>query len=635
MQRTFTTTTALAAVMAAAGGLLAPAAAQAQTRPYAGTGAYDEVQQTSVAPGQTVDNGGGSDYHGDMSQTSIQAGGIHPDDPRSPDPDGVTSQDNALAAASTDQARIQNAKSARRRPSIFDHTTPDERHFVVAPYIEAGQVVDATLSPTSDVTTYSVFAAGIDAAIEGRNNQGTLALRIERRQGWGKAGSDWAVSGIGRASSSIIQDALRIDVAGYADKTRIDGSGAVLPGVGTSDSVAQTYTIVGGPSFSTDLGQVKLDGHYHIGYSSVGTPGALTVGGGAVAADVFSHSTVHDANLRASVRPGDVLPVGLALEQGFYQENISNLDQLARDWHVRGEVTVPIGDGLALVGGIGYERVLVAGRDAQRAPGTGAPLLDSSGRILADYSKPRQIALDTQGLIWDAGVTWRPSPRTDFEAHVGRRYGQFGGYGKFTYHPTGRQTLNLLVYNNLSGFGGQVTNSLFNLPTQFSVYRDGLTGNISPCVGSNSGGDCLSGSLGSVRSTVYRSRGITAAYSLDLGHIQTGLGAGYDRRTYVAAPGTVVASLDGKTDNYYWVATFVTAELSPHSSLNTTLDAYWFQSGVALNSDVATVRATSVYNYAFSRHLSASAAVSVEGVNRQALEDVWGASGKVGVRYTF
>ena len=76
-------------------------------------------------------------------------------------------------------------------------------------------------------------------------------------------------------------------------------------------------------------------------------------------------------------------------------------------------------------------------------------------------------------------------------------------------------------------------------------------------------------------------------------------------------------------------------EFDVHSSLSNTLDLYWFQTGAVLGSDAVTIRATSVYSYLFTKHLSASAAASVEGVNRQALADVWSASAKVGMRYTF
>ena len=623
MPRSTELATVFAAILAVAGGVLAQPALAASAAEPAPTLAVDPTVGT-----------GTDHYETDLSQTLIKPSGLSQEDPDGEPPAELTSSQKAQALGDSEQSRIQSLKKYRRRPTIFDHTTPGERHLIIAPFIEVGQVVDAVLTPTSDVTTYSMFAAGVDAAVEGRNNQGVVSLRIERRQGWGKVASGWSTSGLARASSSIIKDALRLDVAGYATQVRLDGAGTALPGSGPTDALTQTYTVYGGPSLNTDIGQVKVDGHYRIGYSSIGTPTSPTAPVG-TGADIFSHSTVQEATLGAKVRPGDMAPIGFGVNGGFYQENISNLDQLARDFHGRGEATVMLADDLALTGGVGYESVRVASRDALRDPVTGTPVYGADGRMLTDFSKPRQIAMDNEGMIWDAGVTWRPSPRTQFEAVVGRRYGDIGGYGRFTYHPTSRQSVNLLVYNNLGGFGGQMANSLTNLPTQFTVYRDGITGNIASCVSAATGGTCVSGAMGIVRSTVYRSRGLTAAYSIDLGTTQVGLGAGYDHRTYIAAPGTALAALNGKSDNYYWASAYMAHEFDVHSSLSNTLDLYWFQTGAVLGSDAVTIRATSVYSYLFTKHLSASAAASVEGVNRQALADVWSASAKVGMRYTF
>ena len=43
------------------------------------------------------------------------------------------------------------------------------------------------------------------------------------------------------------------------------------------------------------------------------------------------------------------------------------------------------------------------------------------------------------GLIWDAGVMWRPSRRTSLESYVGRRYGTMSYHGTFAYAPSSRE----------------------------------------------------------------------------------------------------------------------------------------------------------------------------------------------------
>ena len=39
-----------------------------------------------------------------------------------------------------------------------------------------------------------------------------------------------------------------------------------------------------------------------------------------------------------------------------------------------------------------------------------------------------------------------------------------------------------------------------------------------------------------------------------LGRLQAGIGAGYDRRKFIAAPGTILASANGLTDENWWVS---------------------------------------------------------------------------------
>ena len=72
---------------------------------------------------------------------------------------------------------------------------------------------------------------------------------------------------------------------------------------------------------------------------------------------------------------------------------------------------MPVTPSLSLVGGVGYEDVEVSSRDALRDI-NGDPVLGSDGRIVTDEGSARQIAFEADGLIWDAGVVWRPSRRT-------------------------------------------------------------------------------------------------------------------------------------------------------------------------------------------------------------------------------
>jgi hypothetical protein len=505
----------------------------------------------------------------------------------------------------------------------------------ITPYIEAAQVATAQLSPVHDTLTYTTLAAGVDLSVRGRNTQAAASLRYERRIGYGNSPSGDVVSGVARASAALVPHTLTIEGGALATRTRIDSNGSSTIGtpLGNGNS-AQLYSLYAGPMLTTHAGDVAITGTYLLGYTQVGTDNGIALAPGGPAVDVFDHSVAHNAQLHAGVRAGDVLPVGLGLGGGFYQEDISNLDQRVRDINLRADVTLPVSSDVALVGGIGYEKVQVSSRDALR-DGAGNPVIGSNGRYVTDSSAPRIMAYDTSGLIWDAGVMWRPSRRTALEAHVGRRYGTISYYGSFAYSPNSRSSVNVAVYDNVSGFGGQLNRALAGMPTQFEAARNPLTGDLSTCLVSLEKGNCLGGVLGSVRSATFRGRGVMASYGISLGSLQAGIGAGYDRRKFIAAPGTVLASANGLTDENWWVSANVSGRIDARSSFGANVSAKWFDTNIGTGGSGSAFSASGAYNRNLTDNLTATAALGIEGINQQALADVWSASALLGVRYSF
>lgn len=504
----------------------------------------------------------------------------------------------------------------------------------IQPYIEVAQIIDAELSPGSDTLTYTTLAAGVDAHVNGRNNAASVSLRYERRFGYGRAEDSDTISGVARASLGVVQQSVRFDAGAMAQRTRVEANGASVGApIDRGDNVSNIYSVYAGPSVSTHAGDVKIDGHYHIGYTKVTAPDSLVAAPGAAPVDVFDSSVVHNAELHLGTRPHDVLPVGLGVGAGYYQEDVSNLDQRVKDFHARADVTVPVGQSVALVGGIGYEDVEISSRDAVLVGGV--PVVGSDGRYVTDKSVPRRIAYEADGIIWDVGVLWKPSPRTSLEAHVGRRYGSTSVYGTFGWAPSRRQSVNISVYDNVAGFGGQVNRALESLPTQFQAIRNPLSGDITNCVASLDQGSCLGGALGSIRSSTFRARGVAATWGLDLGRIQTGVGVGYDRRRFFAAPGTILASANGVVDENVWLAAYVDAQLDQRSSLSGNIYANWFQSGFAATGDATAIGATVAYRRWLTNRLSGSLALGIDGINRQYEDDYWTASALAGLRYSF
>lgn len=504
----------------------------------------------------------------------------------------------------------------------------------ITPYIEAAQILDAELAPGNDTLTYTALAAGVDAQINGRNNAASVSARYERRFGYGRAENSDTISGVARASLGVIGQSVRFEAGAMAQRTRVEGNGgAVSAPIERGDSVGKIYSLYAGPAVSTHAGDVKIDANYRIGYTKVTEPDALVVTPGAAPVDIFDSSVVHSADIRAGTRPGEALPVGVGAGAGFYQEDVSNLDQRVRDFHARADVTVPVTQSLAVVGGIGYEDVEISSRDAVIVGGL--PVTGPDGRLVTDKSTPRRIAYAAEGLIWDVGVMWKPSTRTSLEAHIGRRYGSTSYFGTFSWTPSMRQSVNISVYDNVAGFGGQVNRALANLPTQFQAIRNPLTGDVTGCVASLEQGSCLGGALGSLRSSTFRARGVAATYAIELGRISTGIGAGYDRRTFFAAPGTILASANGVIDENFWLAAYLNMQLDQRSNLSTNIYANWFQSGFAGTGDASALGATLAYRRSLTNRLSGTVALGIDGINRQFEDDYWTASALAGVRYSF
>jgi hypothetical protein len=264
------------------------------------------------------------------------------------------------------------------------------------------------------------------------------------------------------------------------------------------------------------------------------------------------------------------------------------------------------------------------------------PVVDARGRFVTDKSAPRQIAYDTDGLIWDVGVMWRPSTRTSAEAHIGKRYDSTTYYGSFAWAPSSRSSVNVSVYDGITGFGGQLTNALAALPTDFVANRNAITGDVTGCVASLQGNNCLVGVLGSIRSAVSRGRGINASYARQIGRMSAGIGAGYDRRKFIAAPGTVLAAANGVVDESYWLAAYLSGQIDGRSNFNVNAYANWLTSGVAGAGDATVLGASAAYRRYLIDGLSANAAVGIDHLDGSvAGQNLTTASALLGLRYDF
>ncbi|GAA5057399.1 hypothetical protein GCM10023208_22830 [Erythrobacter westpacificensis] len=507
----------------------------------------------------------------------------------------------------------------------------------VAPYIEASQVISAQLQPGDDVLTYTQLAAGVDATIAGRNSAASASLRYERDIGYGDALDSDTVSGIARASLSLYRQGITLEAGGLASRTSVDGSGFSSVGqiAGNEGSTSHIYSVYAGPAIQTRSGPAEISGQYRLGYTRVESPDALALAPGEESVDIFDDSVTHNAALRVGVAPYTVAPVGVGVGGGWNRQDISNLDQRIDDKYVRGDVTLPVSLTVALVAGVGYEYVEVSSRDALIDAG-GNVVVGPDGRLVTDDSQPRRIAYQTDGLIWDVGVMWRPSRRTSLSATVGRRYGSTTYYGTLSYAASRNSGLSIAVYDNITGFGGQLTGALDLLGTEFTAVRNPISGDLGGCVIGVEGNNCTLAQLNSLRSAVFRNRGVSASYSAVAGRTSFGVGAGYDRRSFIGAEDTVLAAVDGVVDESYYIAANIAHQLDRNSGLSAGAYASWFDAGAGDLGDGIGYSASLAYNRDIWRGLTGIAAVGIDGISRDDdLTDYSSASALLGLRYTF
>ena len=179
------------------------------------------------------------------------------------------------------------------------------------------------------------------------------------------------------------------------------------------------------------------------------------------------------------MRPGR-LPLGWKLSGGWDRDDSGQLDQRYQGLFGRLDLTLPVSPTLALVGGVGYEDIEVSYRPPL-TNGAGQPVVDANGRFVTNNAAPRTIAFETDGLIYDAGVMWRPSRRLSAEARVGRRYGDMTYTGSLSYVASQSTGYQIGLYDGISTIGRSLSAGLSALPTDFTVFRNGVDGALGGC----------------------------------------------------------------------------------------------------------------------------------------------------------
>lgn len=505
----------------------------------------------------------------------------------------------------------------------------------LSPYVELDQSAIWDLRGGGDVLTYTTVAVGISGSVETRNVAIGADLRYAHQFGWGGKTVDQDIlSGIVNGRIDLVRDALSLEAGALATRVRSDFKGAdsLLAGASATDRI---YSVYLGPNLSVPVGDLTLTAAYRLGYNRVDQDNGAALALGLPAVGSFEESWIHSANASIGMQPG-LLPFGWAVGVGHVRENASQLDQRYQNSFARADITLPVGPTVALVGGIGYETIEISNKDALR-DGAGVPVRDASGRYVTDPASPRRLSYDDDGIIWDAGVLWRPGPRLQAEARIGHRYGSMSYTGSLTWQPNRRTAINAALFDSIDSFGRALNGSLANLGTDFYVVRNPFTGDLGGCVfgGGQAGGACFNDTLTGISTANFRNRGLVAQYARIGEPWALSIAAGYVRRKFIADSQSVLAGANGLVDESYFASLGISRPLDAVSAFDAMAYLTYFDSGISGVGDVTNIGANMSYRRTIWRRLQASAAVGIDSIDRQGQEAFVSLLAQLGLRYQF
>lgn len=506
----------------------------------------------------------------------------------------------------------------------------EQRKVDVTPYLGVDQIVTAPIRGGGDVLTYTNVTAGVTASIQTRRLEASADLQYAHSFAWGgDVGDQDIISGIVSGQYGLARG-LTLNAGGLASRVRTDG----LPGasVRNDGSSSQVYAGYIGPSYVTRLGDLDISASYRLGYArvdddvNVDFPGAAQGSG-------FAESVTHDLMGSVGVAPGVWMPLGLVASAGYSREDASQLDQRFEDKWARLDATLPVSPTLALIGGVGYEKMEIS----QRSPlldANGVPVISSSGHYVTDNSSPRQLIYDFDDIIWDVGVLWRPSHRTSLTARVGERYGGMTYSGSFIWQGRNK-SFALVVFDGIDSFGRVITSDVAALSgSNLNIVRNPFTGDFTGCAFSTTGGgQCFNDALAGVTGANFRYRGVAAQFAAERGPWGLGLGFGYSQRKFITPSGDTVLIRGTRDQNFYGQVS-LTYRVDSQSGIDTAVYGNYFDaSGNRL--DVLNLGAFTSYYRLLTRKLQASASVGVDSTKADDLDTLINAMGQVGLRYSF
>ncbi len=500
------------------------------------------------------------------------------------------------------------------------------RRAEIRPYLEVNLGASAELSGgDDDVVTYGSVAAGVDGRVQTRTAVAQASYRYERRVPIDGDDVDESVhSGVAMVHAEVAPG-VSLDAGGLAAHT--GGEGRAAGGTTVAGDGTQVFSAYAGPTLNYNLGPLTVGAAYRFGYVRVEDDAAL-------AGDRFDDSTVHNATASIGMGPGSGLPFGWTVGGGYVREESGELNNVFEGQYVRGDVVLPLGPTFALTAGVGYETYRSSSDDVLRDAG-GVPIL-VNGRLVRDPNRPRLVGMDQDGVIYDGGFIWRPTPRTELQGRAGRRYGGTTVTGSLRHQFRRGWGVSADVYDSVGTSSTQIVSNVSQLPREFNVNRNPLTGAFDGCVfGREPGtGICFDQALASLSNSGFRARGGNLLFSGGGRVWDVSLGGGYAHRRYTDLSSGSLATIGRYSDDSLVVNAGLSRRLGRSAGMS--IDAYgsWYDSDRPLFEPIYNSGLTGSFFQSFLMdRLSLQAALGL--YRTDALEDSTILSGLAGLRYSF
>lgn len=521
----------------------------------------------------------------------------------------------------------------------------------VQPFIEASGTVDGDFGGGQKAIAYPAMAAGVAASVETRKLRAQIDYRLDYRFDTTDAlGRQVRHNGLARAELDVVPDRMTVEAGALASIFNNDYRLPVQAFPGARDTNnSQTYTIYANPRLRQPLaGDIELNSSYRIGYVRTDNLGGLnglerpgvTLPPGELVLDRYTDSVNHSVDARIGNSRASAADVAWWLGGEYQDEHVHRLAQRNKSYNGRGDVAVRLNTSLALLASAGYEAFDQSEREVLRGAGD-LPVVDASGRYVADPSGARRTIYDQEGFIWDAGFTARPSRRTELTLRAGQRYGGTTVTGNFAWQPRTGLTVRGSLVDGVQSFGRLLTIDLNGLPISFIIPDNPMLTGIGGCYfGVDAGtGGCIANATQSITTATFRNRTGTVAIDRERGDSRMGLAFLYNQRDFLdqrlRGQPQAGANLNGLSDKSYTLTGFATRKLGQAREINGQIFASRFDSGLTSGRRTDTVGIGGEYSVGLNRGLQAGVSGTLRYFGGTGFDGRFGGNVRVMLRYTF